>query len=436
MKNIATCTLIFLITIFLLCSGCKDDINPPVEPPPPPIEFDTSLTRFYSDINSMGVYVGKSSPEPELVQMSNNSYQETLKRDSVIACALAYHARYIRLNLFKDLWDDVSINGGRDFFLNYYRAVKEAGLLPVLNINYHKSDFSTPEAFPSPVDYNAYLKEVLDSLNVIQWKPAIIVVENEEANFLQYAVDTSDDTRMYADLQRYVDQLAGAISTGANYTWWDGSKGVEVTNGGFMTRNITFVVWNWLKNEIKDEGLAVLFGKNAFSPLTNKQINKIPQPTFIDKRSKINKYLEGKFNQLPMKYINIHWTEPIAARGWVDATEGGKPWDYGVSQDSVGKSVLNITVLYYHTVMPNKLIMSNEMSQLTYSPKLMQQLINMMKEHPFRAYDIVTFYDADGSNEYLTKALHNTIPTTGGFQFTYTLRDNGIVLSDNLKGLK
>lgn len=437
MRNIIFERIILFMIFPIIFASCKDEIDPPPPPPPPPpVGYDTALTRFYSDKNTMGVYVGRTSPEAALDQMSNTDYQETLKRDSAIACALQYHAKYIRLNLFKDLWDDQTPMGGREFFLDYYRAVKDAGILPVLNVNYHRSDYSTPEPFPDPAIYSSYLTEVLDSLNAIQFKPAIIIVENEEANFTQYAIDTSDDTRMYADLQRYVDQLAGAIAVGSNYTWWDGSRGVEVTNGGLMTRSITFVAWDWLNNTVKDKGLTEYYETHAFGPTMYRQVNKVPLLSFIDKRIKINKYLESKLNALPMKYINIHWTEPIATRAWEVDREGGYPEDFGISEDSIGRSVLDLTVLYYHKTMPGKKLMSNEISQLTYSPILMQLLINKVIEHPFGAWDIVTFYDADNNDLYGSKGLHNTLPTVGGFQFTYVLRDNGVVLEQNLKNLK
>lgn len=429
----------YISVVFLLIGGvsCNDEIDPPPPPPPPPIEFDTALTRYFSDLNTMGMYVGKTAPVAELEQMSNNKYQETLKRDSAILCAKKFYSKYIRLNIFKELWDDQTVDGGRQFFLDYYRASKEAGLIPVLNVNYHQSDYSTPEPFPDPTSYTNYLKEVLDSLNVIQWKPAVVVVENEEANISQYVIDTSDDTRMYADLQKYVDQLSAAITTGANYSWWDGSKGVEVTNGGLLTRNITFIVWDWFENTIEDEGLANYYAAKSFGPTLFKQIYKTPQPTFIEKRIKINKYLEAKYNALPMKYVNIHWTEPIAARGWSDVVEGGTPWSMGIPADSMAKGVFDLSVLYYHNTMPDKKLISNELSQLTYSAQLMQEFINKVKEHPYEAWDIVTFYNADGGNPYLTKGFHNTILVEGSSQvYTYTIRDNGIVLIENLKVLR
>jgi hypothetical protein len=384
----------------------------------------------------MGVYVGKTAPEAILEQMSNNFYQETLKKDSAIACAIALKAKYIRLNLFKDLWADQTSGGGREFFLDYYKSVKDARLLPVLNVNYHQSDFSSPEPFPEPAVYNTFLKEVLDSLNAIQWKPAVIIVENEEANLTQYLIDTSDDNRMYADMQKYVDQLAGAIEVGSSFVWWDGSIGVEVTNGGLLTRSINYVVWDWFKNSIKDEGLANYYASKSFGPTLYKQIYKDPQPLFISKRIKLNKYLESKLNLLPMKYVNIHWTEPIASRAWNDNTEGMTAWDYGISPDSLGRGVLDLSVLYYHKTMPTKKLISNEISQLSYSSILMQQLVNKVVEHPFEAWNIVTFYSADGSNPYLSKGLHNTIITSGNPVFSYSLRDNGIVLENNLKFLK
>lgn len=398
-------------------------------------DFDTSLIRYYSDINTFGVYIGKSAPTDNIADITNLRLLEPLKRDSAIACAKDFFARYIRLNVFKDLWDDTAPLGGRQFFLNYCKASRDANLAGVININYHQSDFSTPQPYATPEEYSPYFKEVLDSLNAIRYRPAIIHVENEELNTKQYAIDTSNDEAMYRDLQKYIDQLTAAVNIANNYVWWDGKIGVDVTHGGFLLRDINYSVWSWLKNDKQQNDLAEYYSTNALNPLQNDQINKIVLPRFMDVRIKMARFLEDKMNALPIKYVNIHWNEPCKIRGWNDDLVGGTPSDFGVSPDSIGQNVLDLTMLYYHHRMPNKLVMSNEITVSTLSVPLVSQLMGKLREHPYFGHNIVIIYDSDNQDIYASKAFHNTFPGKG-IQFSYSMRPNGLELIRQMRVLK
>ncbi len=397
------------------------------------VDFDTSLTRFYSDINTFGLYIGKTGPTDAIEDMTNFRVLETLRRDSAIACAKRMNSRYIRLNINKDLWD----NGGegKKSFLDYCLASRDANLGGVVNINYHESDFSTPEEFATPAEYIPFLTEVLDSMNANRYRPYIIVVENEEFNPTQYQIDVSTDENMYRDIQKYIDQLAAAVQTCNSYVWWDGKVGVDATNGGFLPRDMCYTVWKWLRDDKDEKALAEYFGTNAFSPYQYDQIDKTVIPRFADVRTKMNVYITEKMNEIPMKYVNYHWNEPSPMRGWSEDLEGGTPADFGISPDSIAEGVLDLAMLYYHDRMPNKLLITNEMYIITYSIPLFTQVFNKMIEHPYLANNIAIFYDADSGDFYRSKGFHNTFPGNG-IQFSYSLRSTGIELSRRLQNLK
>ncbi len=396
-------------------------------------EFDTSVVRYYSDINTFGLYIGKSGPSDAIEDMTNYRYLETLKRDSAIACAKSMYSRFIRLNVNKDLWD----NGGdgKEFFLDYCRGARDANLGGVVNVNYHSSDFSTPEEFATPAEYIPFLKEVLDSMNANKFRPAVIIVENEESNTTQYQIDITTDETMYADLQKYIDQLSAAVQTCNSFVWWDGKVGVEATNGGLLPKDMNYTVWKWLRDEKEQIELAEYFGTNAFSPLQYSQIDKTVIPRFADVRIKMNLFLTEKMNQIPMKYVNYHWNEPCPMRGWDEELEGGTPTDFGISPDGIAEGVLDLTMLYYHDRMPNKQLITNEMYMITYSLPLFTQIFDKMIEHPYQANNIAILYDADSGDLYRSKGFHNTFPGIG-VQYGYSLRLTGIELSRRMQNLK
>lgn len=433
----------FSIVLFVSCEKKigANDITDSIDDTPiddtlgADVGFDTSIRRYYSDINTFGTYIGKSAPTDRIEDITNGRLLETLKRDSAIACAKGYFSRYIRLNLFKDLWDDTAPLGGREFFLNFCKASRDANLAGVVNINYHKSDYSTPEPYATPEQYAPYFREVLDSMNAIQFRPAIIHVENEEANTKQYAIDTTDDEAMYRDLQKYIDQLSAAVQIANSYVWWDGKVGVDVTHGGFLLRDINYSVWSWLKNDKGEDDLADYYSKNALNPYQYDQINRMTLPRFMDVRIKMDRFLEDKMNLLPIKYINIHWNEPCKVKNWTEDLIGGTPWEKGVSPDSVGQNVLDLTMLYYHNRCPNKLVMSNEVTVSTQSPILIGQLMNKLMEHPYFAHNICIIYDADATDIYSSKAFHNTFPGIG-IQFSYSMRPTGLELIRRMRMLK
>lgn len=396
-------------------------------------EFDTSVVRYYSDINTFGVYVGKSGPTDALEDMTNYRYLETLKRDSAIACAKSMFSRFLRININKDLWD----NGGdgKEFFLDYCRGARDANLGGVVNVNYHNSDFSTPEEFATPAEYIPFLKEVLDSMNANRFRPAVIVVENEESNTTQYQIDISTDENMYRDLQKYIDQLSAAIQTCNSYVWWDGKVGVDATNGGFLPKDMSYTVWKWLRDEKDQAELAEYFGTNAFSPLQYSQIDKTVIPRFVDVRIKMNTFLTEKMNQLPMKFINYHWNEPGPMRNWDEDLEGGTPADFGISPDSIAGGVLDMAMLYYHDRMPSKQLISNEIYMITYSVPLFTQIFDKLMEHPYQANNIAIIYDADSGDLYRSKGLHNTFEGLG-VQYSYSLRLTGLEMRRRMQNLK
>jgi hypothetical protein len=396
-------------------------------------DFDTSVTRYFSDINTFGLYIGKTGPSDNILDMTTFNRLETLKKDSAVACAKELLGRYFRLNVNREFWYDNP--DGKEFFMDFCKITKAANLGGIVNVNYHASDFSTPQPYPTPEEYIPFLKEVLDSMNAIQFRPALIVVENEEANTTQYEIDITTDETMYRDLQKYIDQLAAAVQTCNSYVWWDGKVGVEATNGGFLPRDMNYVVWNWLRDDKDQPELAAYFGQNALSPNQYSQIDQAFMPRFVDVKIKMNKFLTEKMNQIPMKYVNYHWYEPCPMKYWNEELEGGTPADFGIPPDSIAPNVLDLTYLYYHDRMPNKQMISNEIYIINYSVPLFNQFFDKLAEHAFHANNICLFYSADGGNLYFSKGFHNTFPGEN-IQYSYSLRLTGMELRRRLQLFK
>ena len=307
------------------------------------------------------------------------------------------------------------------------------GLQAVLNVNWVETDGNkTP--FPSPAEYAKFLREVLDSLNSLQYRPAVIVVENEEGNSFQHIIDTTNEETIKASLQPYIDELRTAVDVCSRYRWWNGKVGVKVTNGGLMTRQLTYATHDWLKNVKNDPESATQFAQNAMGPNSAKDMDRSRLPQYIVSRLAIIKTLVEGYKTLNLSYINIHWHEPVALRAWNSTKEGGDPASVGKSLDELSPGVLE-TVLAYLCENLTPKVMTNETGQLTTSTLLTANLTNKILTHPCDAFPIAVFYDADGNSTYDVKALHNTLvfdPTNP----TYNLRTTGETFRDILRNIK
>ena len=439
MKKLTSAQVFFLFILLLILAGsCKK--NNPVPPRDGGDDTtgvdtgdgggDTSVIVDPKDYNVFGIYVGESASEDNLDYTGNPRYQYGLTIAKDIALAKYFGVKYYRMHVSHDRW---ITDSGKTNFLNYIQRAADSGLAPVLNVNWNETD-QTPDPFPDAGEYSIFLSEVLDSLNDRFIKPAVIVVENEPANFNNHLIDTSSDAGIDADVQKYIDELAGAITVCQSSMWFDGSTGIKVCDGGFMVRQMTFVTYDWLKNVKKNENAAKTFANNSMPPSIAKDIQNKKYPEYVSIRLRIAYDLINGMKNLDLNYINLHWQEPAKVRSWDYNKEGGDPYALGISPDSVSKDVLTWVVQYFNENLPHVLI-SNEIGQLNTSVILNKRITDNFLAFPDNVFPIVCWYDADGNNNYDVKSLHNTLFDDMDKTY-YELRPNGLQFQQTMKSLK
>lgn len=390
---------------------------------------DTSVTDP-KDYNIFGIYVGQSASEDKLDFTGNPRYQYGMTNAKDVSLAKFFGVKYYRLHVSHDRW---ITDSGKSNFLNYMQRVSDSGLAAVLNVNWNETD-QTPDPFPDAGEYSIFLKDVLDSLNAKEIKPAVIVVENEPANFNNHVIDTSSDAGIDADVAKYINELAAAIPVCRSFKWFDGSTGVKICDGGYMVRQMTFVTYDWLKNVKKNDNAAKTFANNSMPPSIAKDIQKTKYPDYVTTRLRIAYDLINGMKNLDLDYINLHWQEPAKVRSWDYSKEGGDPYLMGTSPDSISKDVLTWVVQYFNENLPH-VLMSNEIGQLNTSVILNKRITDNFLAFPDNVFPIVCWYDADGNNDYDVKSLHNTLFDDSDKAY-YELRPNGIQFQTTVKSLK
>ena len=262
--------------------------------------------------NPFGVMVLASAAVDTGKDLSTPSRQKLLSAQNAVNLAVDYGVRYYRMQIYYDKWMSSTTRQG---FLYCYSQANTAGLKVLLNVNWYYTD-SVAKPFADAAAYTAYLKSVLDTLNAMQMKPELIVIENEEQNMNRHIFDMSSTTALHSSQQKYIDQLSSGTALCNDYVWWDGTVGIKVTNGGFTTRGITYNVWNWLKNETGDTTAARTFAINAFSPKVYADLYRKKLPSYLSTAIDMGNYYISAFQQIPMSVVNLHWYEPAKVRGW------------------------------------------------------------------------------------------------------------------------
>ena len=391
---------------------------------------DSTIVVTPKDYNIFGLYAGQSASEDIIDFTSDPRYQYNLTNAKDIALAKQYGVKYYRMQVSHDRW---ITDTGKTNFINYIGRVIDSSLLPVLNVNWNETD-QIPDPFPDANEYRIFLTEVLDSLNANQLKPEVIVVENEPANFNNHIIDTTTSEGLDADVKKYTDELAAAVSVCNSYQWFDGSRGVKITDGGYMVRQMTFVTYDWLYNVKKNYSAAKAFANNSMPPSTATDIQKKKYPDYISIRLQVAYDLMNGMKNLDLSYINLHWQEPAKIRAWDYNKEGGDPYALGINPDSVSKDVLTLVVQYFNENLPFTVI-SNEIGQLNTSVLLNQRITNYFLSFPEDVFPIVCWYDADGNYDYDVKALHNTLFDDLGKTY-FEIRPNGLQFQQTVKSLK
>ena len=419
MKNKITKWYKLAIFFLILIYSCKKEFTNESS-----VSSDPHDKEFVSTLyNPFGVYVAASAANQNSANTSDPSKQTILKYGNRTLLAKDYGVKYMRMMVNKDDWKDSAYKSG---FLFTFGSNMQSGLKIILNVNSHPID-GKAYPYPDATDFSVWVKVVLDSINIHQLKPELVVVENEETNGVYHLINYTSQQTIDSSLQQYVNELSATINVCKNYTCWDGQKGIKVTNGGFTTRGITFDTWNWLYYNVPDTAAARKYALNSMSPVTYNNIytslryNHVP-PVYIQTSVNMSKFLQSKYQTLSLNYTNIHWYEPAKVRGWVETVEGGTPWSKGVSQDSTSKTVLETSISYFTANFTPKVV-SNAIGQLTTSSNLTTDICTKVLTRQDGAFYYACLFDGDGADAYDAKALHNTIIT--GTVDSYTKRPSG-----------
>lgn len=419
MKNRINAFAGIVVCMAILLTSCQKELAAITRDGDPP--QDDSTSALFD--NPFGVFMIGSASDEMPANTSDPSKQYELSYANKMLLAKDYRVKYIRQLIYEDKWNDDFFRKG--FLLNFYAATTN-GFKVLLNVMAHPIT-SNPDPFPDAEAYSSLLRDILDTLNAYQMKPELIVVENEEANSLYHVIDQTSQESIYADMQKYVDELTAAVSVCKNFTWWDGQQGVKITNGGLTTRAIIYDTWYWLYYTKKDTAAAREYAVNSLTPSTYYNMYSSLQntgaiPDYIMSSVNTYKFLREKYELLDLSYINIHWYEPAKARGWDDAVEGATPWSMGISPDSTSKNVLETSIAYLADLYTPKVV-SNEVGQITTSANVTHEMCNKITKHLSGSFTYATWMDADGSSVYEKKALHNTFMNSG--IDSYTLRQSG-----------
>ena len=418
--------LLFSITAFLFFSfiSCKKDFQN--SNAVSVSSFDAAVAKY----NPFGLEAMPSAADENPDHITNPDFHNVLSEDMSVTLANDYGVHYYRMKISHDFWIK-TVN--RSTFLNDYKNANQHGLLVVLNVNWDEAE-ETALPFANAADYANFLDDVLDSLNAMHYKPAIIVVENEEGNTSRHEINTTSSATIAIDCQKYADILAAAINVCKNYTWWDGQKGQKLTNGGYTTRQLTYLTWDWIKNEKNDLKAARTFANNTMPPAIVNDLYQKPQPPYIANPIIIGKFYSSKYASMGISFSNMHWYEPVKIRNWSDSREHGTPWNKGVSPDTLSKGGLDWVLGYLNTKIPKKII-SNETGQLTTSAKLNKAITNKYLTKPMGAFSVAVWFDGDGKGLYDPVALHNTFQDANN-NWIYSLRSNGTQFKQTNAGLK
>lgn len=408
------------IYMAILTTSCQKELN--YEPRE---ESSQEEEPFLPSYNPFGVFVISSASGQDFSVTTDPSQQYELSYANKISLAKDYGVKYIRQLMYEDRWNDPLFRQG--FLMNFYQAASN-GFKVLLNVMAHPIDGKV-YPFPDAAAYSNMLRDILDTLNAYQFKPELIVVENEEANTLYHEINQTSQDAVNASMQLYVNELTAAAEVCKNYVWWDGQKGVKVTNGGFTTRAIIYDTWYWLYYTRKDTAAARHYAVNAFTPATYYNVytslkNNGAPPAYIMSAINTDEFLRQQYEPLGLSYINIHWYEPAKARGWDDVPEGGTPWSKGISPDSTSKNVLETSISYLTDRFTPKII-SNEVGQITTSANVTKEMCETILKHLSGSFYYATWMDADGSSAYEKKALHNTFINSG--VDSYSLRQAGSI---------
>ncbi len=413
-----------ILCILMTAVSCKKDIKSEVTTA---AAQDFSVKSGYK--NSWGIVISKSGTSRSESENLLNQYG--LEPFNKIALSNNYGVQFYRASLVKEDWDR-----SKSGFLLTYDSYTANNLAVVLNLNWlDNKDPVTYQDIPQPFADNAlntnsvyykWIKEVVDSLSKpTRIKPALIVVENEENNSFYHIVETE------SDFMKYINMLQAVINICK-------PKGIPVTNGGIIPKDLQLTAHDWLKNSQRRLADAQLYAWNAFMPSMYYTLYP-PKPAGIGSEGienlkfKVSRalFFLNKYKTMGVSCINFHWYEPTKAAGWKDDKNNGTAWDKGVNKNHTSINVLETTMEFMINYNAPKKIITNEIGVVTHSDCLVRELMTKVAAKPYGALDLACLYDGDGFNIYDAKAFHNSFPETSSP--IYTLRPTGDMVSKFIK---
>lgn len=190
---------------------------------------------------------------------------------------------------------------------------RQAGLELVLTVR-----ANGPSATSPPVDLRAFERALGDVLD--RYRPAVLIVENEENSALFYAGTPSD----------YLAELAAACRVAHE-------RGIPCANGGLVSSLVAFLVYDHYRST-EGPAAAQAFADRALTP---QQRDVLGSPEAEAQIAKGKQLLAG-YPAAGADYVNFHWYQPDAR--------------------ALGEAV---AFLHMSTGLP---VISNEMGQFTDDP--------------------------------------------------------------------
>ncbi|HWP63702.1 MAG TPA: hypothetical protein VNO86_09555 [Candidatus Binatia bacterium] len=264
MRSDARTIAVFLLSLALLMAACgaRRSEPPSAEPSPPPSSTQPAPSRLASPPNSPT----PATKNPFGVMLPT----ELVRRPGGIETARALGAVYYRpTSIFLDRWE------GRCLECD---AALGAGLALVLTAR-----ASGPGATAPPRDLDAYrrtLAEVLD-----RYRPAVLVVENEENSALFYAGTPAE----------YAAELEAACTVAHE-------RGIPCANGGLVSSLVALLVYDDARRA-GDAARAERIARSAFTPEERTQLDSARAQEQLRK----GEALLASYRAAGADFVNFHW---------------------------------------------------------------------------------------------------------------------------------
>ncbi len=160
-------------------------------------------------------------------------------------------------------------------------VARDAGFELVLTVR-----ANGPSATSPPADLKAFERALSETLD--RYRPALLVVENEENSALFYAGAPSE----------YLAELAVACGVAHE-------KGIPCTNGGLVSALVALLVYDHYRST-EGAAAAQAFADRAFTPEQRKALGSAE----VEAQLRKGKELLAGYRAAVADYVNFHWYQP------------------------------------------------------------------------------------------------------------------------------